>query len=407
MMVSGMQIGPNDNVAQVLSKTGRARQWLAERPTVPDDVACLESTPTVFRVSAHIAEDTPAVRSVFKPAFARLEAVTGGRIAAKEHWGGSLHPERDGAKALRGGVTDFCPVYSAWSPDEFPAAQVLALPFLFPSAELATTISEELYSRLFKEDVERQGILMGRMVSTGCCNLFSRVPIRGRRDLLQGRVACTDGIESDAFRALGAEPVPCSTPEAVRLFGAGQVLALSISDSAAHTTGAYRFARYRTSIDMIRLSLEYCLSPSFYDRLPLPLKRALNDWLRGLAQVGAQIFYGLEGARAREEFALSGIETVCIGPEEEVGWRLALKPLTADFEARLYSGSARGALVSDIRSLVTRYGGLSSDELMDQAIASPRRDMLPGLQRAPAEDAAQQRADSLPGLRDEVMDKGP
>ena len=229
------QIGANDSVEEVIDKTSCARAWLdtsGEDPIVKPDVITL-------RMSAHIPGDSPAVKDVFEPAFKRLQIMTKGAIQVEGYWGGSLHKEREGIDALINNMTDMCPVYSAWDSKIFPAAQSLSLPFIFPSAEVATAVSEALYQDYFKKDFEANRILMGRLVATSEYNLFSREPIECLDDLIGKKVACSDGMEFDIYKTLGAIPIGCSTPEAKAKFASNEADAVSISDSAAYTAGIF------------------------------------------------------------------------------------------------------------------------------------------------------------------------
>ena len=366
------QIGSDDTPDEVLAKTGAARRWV-------DVPAVQPGTPRFrMRVSAHIPGTSPAVVDVFEPAFKRLTEMSGGAIVVEGHWGGSLHKEREGISALTSGLTDMCPVYSAWDPKSFPAAQALCLPFLFPSVEVATQVSEELYAEFFKGDVERQGVLMGRMSATSEYNLFSREPIRRLEDIAGRRIACSDGVEADVIAALGAVPVACSTPEAHKRFGEGDVFAVSISDSAAHTVGIYRNAKYRTSANLVRVNLEYGLSRKFYDSLPPDLQVVLNTWLRGAAQAGSQLFYGLAGARAREAFHAAGMEFIALDAAEQQRWRTQVAPVEAALRSSLdAAGYPADRLLAALRVCTQKYADWSADQLMEQALQHPLRNLLP------------------------------
>jgi len=369
-----LQIGGNDSVAEVLAKTTLARQWL-DSPAIDAG----QSAHTL-RVSAHIPEASPAVQDVFVPSFRRLLHMTQGQVGTQSVWGGALHPERQGIEALRSGLTDLCPVYSAWDPKLFPAAQALSLPFLFDSAEAATHVSEQLYRRHFSADFEGQGVLMGRMVATSEYNLFSRTPMASLSDLAGQRVACSDGLESRIFAALGAVPVGCSTPEAKRRFVEGDVAAVSISDSAALTVGLFHTARYRTQANLVRVNLEYGLSTAFWQRLPAEHRALFNAWLRALAQAGAQLFYGLSGAQAREEFAQAGIEFIELDPAEEKRWRHKVAAVEMALRDELtQAGRDAQALLSDLYQAAEAVRGLNSDELMSMALNQPFTDLLPCL----------------------------
>ena len=372
--MNGLQIGSDDSVQEVLSKTTIARKWL----DCTSEKNSAEDTELILRISAHIPASSPAVKDVFEPAFKRLEVMTGGAIKVVGHWGGSLHKEREGIEALNNGLTDMCPVYSAWDDKAFPAAQTLSLPFIFPSAEVATAVSEALYQKYFRPDFERQGVLMGRMVATSEYNLFSKDPIQSLEDIKGKKIACGNGVESDVFLALGAIPVGCSTPEAKNQFESGAVFAMSISDSAAHTVGIYRSAKYRTSGNLVRVNLEYGLSRNFFNQLTPELKPIFNQWLRSLAQAGAQLFYGLAGAKAREEFKNSGMQFISLGNTEQSRWKDKVKGVESNLIVQLEKdGYPAREMVEAIRTKTQKYASWSADQLMQEAIDKPFTDLLP------------------------------
>ena len=369
-----LQISANDSVEDVISKTSSARAWL---DTEGEDVS-LKPNAIILRMSAHIPGDSPAVKDVFEPAFKRLAVMTKGAIGVEGFWGGSLHKERDGIDALVNNLTDMCPVYSAWDATAFPAAQSLSLPFIFPSAEVATAVSEALYHDYFRKDFEVNQILMGRLVATSEYNLFSREPITCLDDLLGKKIACSDGMELDIYQALGAIPVGCSTPEAKKRFTNHEVAAVSISDSAAHTAGIYRDALYRTSANLVRVNLEYGLSHHFWNKLTPELKLIFNQWLRALAQAGAQLFYGLAGARARVAFQDAGIQFIDISETEIKQWQAKLAGVETQFSQKIEAlGYPAKAMVVAIHASTQHYGDYSANQLFDDALHHPFTNITP------------------------------
>jgi len=372
--MNSLQISANDSVESVIAKTSSARAWLN---TDGEDVS-LKSDAIILRISAHIPGDSPAVKDVFEPAFKRLTVMTKGAIGVEGFWGGSLHKERDGIDALVNNLTDMCPVYSAWDANAFPAAQSLSLPFIFPSAEVATAVSEALYHEYFKKDFEVNKILMGRLVATSEYNLFSREPITCLRDLSGKKIACSDGMELDIYKALGAIPVGCSTPEAKKRFGNHEVAAVSISDSAAYTAGIYKDALYRTSANLVRVNLEYGLSHHFWNKLSPELKVIFNQWLRALAQAGAQLFYGLAGAEARVGFQKAGIQFIDISADELKHWQAKLTGVEKQFSQKIQAlGYPAKEMIQAIHDSTKHYSDYSADHLFDEALNHPFTNITP------------------------------
>jgi C4-dicarboxylate-binding protein DctP len=369
-----LQISANDSIENVIAKTSSARAWLN---TDGEDVS-LKPDAIILRISAHIPGDSPAVKDVFEHAFKRLTVMTKGAIGVEGFWGGSLHKERDGIDALVNNITDMCPVYSAWDANAFPAAQSLSLPFIFPSAEVATAVSEALYHEYFKKDFEANKILMGRLVATSEYNLFSREPITSLSDLSGKKIACSDGMELDIYHSLGAIPVGCSTPEAKKRFANHEVAAVSISDSAAYTAGIYKDARYRTSANLVRVNLEYGLSHHFWSKLSHELKVIFNQWLRALAQAGAQLFYGLAGAEARVGFQNAGIQFIDISADELRLWQAKLTGVETQFSQKIQAlGYPATEMIQAIHESTKHYSNYSADQLFDEALNQPFTNITP------------------------------
>ena len=271
-----------------------------------------------------------------------------------------------------------CPVYSAWDANAFPAAQSLSLPFIFPSAEVATAVSEALYHEYFKKDFEVNKILMGRLVATSEYNLFSREPITCLNDLSGKKIACSDGMELDIYKALGAIPVGCSTPEAKKRFANYEVAAVSISDSAAYTAGIYKDALYRTSANLVRVNLEYGLSHHFWNKLSPALKVIFNQWLRALAQAGAQLFYGLAGAEARVGFQNAGIQFIDISADELKHWQAKLTGVETQFSQKIQAlGYPGKEMIQAINDSTKHYSTYSADQLFDDALNHPFTNITP------------------------------
>jgi TRAP-type C4-dicarboxylate transport system substrate-binding protein len=286
------------SVEEIREQTKLAQDWLdgrfVDQPAYP---IVYDGPPIVMRVTGHPPATASAVVRVFKPAFAVLARMAHGKLVVEDHWGASVHSDREGVAALRDGRSDLAPCYSGWDRQAYPLAQALQLPGLFPSSELATTIAEELYSKYFRADVERQGILMGRLKATGAFHLFSVEPIRSLAQLKGLRVGTSEGVDREVFHLLGAIPVSMSSLETRQALASGRIDAMHLPDGPAEVFGINEIARYRTAFGLLRHNVEFGMSAEFWRALPLDLKRVLNAWLRAEAQAETQIFYGLAGAR--------------------------------------------------------------------------------------------------------------
>lgn len=359
--------------SEAYARCAVARAWLGgkfvESSPLPVDY---RGPPFTMNVTGHPPATASVVGQVFKPAFKVLERMSRGMIRVEDHWGASIHAEREAVAALRDGRTDLAPCYSGWDSKTYQLVQALRLPGLFASAEIGTAISEELYPTFFRHDVEKQGILMGRMKATSAFNLFSMKPIRTLSDLKGLRVGSNDGIEGNVIRALGAIPVPMSSLEKKSAFATGEVDAIHISDGPAEVFGIGTAARYRTALGLVRNNTEFGMRLEFWRSLPRDLQQVLHAWLRAEAQAECQVFYGLEGARARERFRVAGTEFINFSADEYAQILERVAPVVGNFVAQQEAaGRPAAALMSSIKSLTKKYEGKSPDHLMSDAMSNP------------------------------------
>lgn len=355
------------------SQASVARAWLnGDFVGKVDYPVRYDGAPIRMIVTGHPPATASAVVDVLKPSFRVLEAMSRGKIVVEDHWGASVHRDRDGVAALTDGRSHLAPIYSGWDAAAYPMAQGLQLPGLFDDSETATLISEELYQRYFRPDVERQGILMGRMKASGAYHLFSMAPIRTRDDFRGLRVGTTEGVEADVMRALGAEPVTLSSLEMNPALSEGRIDAMHLADGSAEVFGIGRVARYRTALGLVRQNLEFGLSRAFWERLPDDLRMIVNAWSRAEAQAETQVFYGVAGARARERFKAGGLQFVYLDRAEHARIVAATRAVIGAFVDREEAaGRPARAMIAEIARLAERHRGKSPNDLMHEAIFSP------------------------------------
>jgi len=366
--------------AEWRGRTSAARAWLAGHHAEPwARQVRYQGPPIILRFSAHNPADASVVREVFLPAFEVLRRMSDGRIVVQPTWGGGGHSLSAGWEALAQGRTDMTACYASLEAETrgFQLLTLLDLPGLFPNAAVATRVSEELYAKYFRADFARNGVLLARMKATGPAVLFSRAPVRGTADLAGLAVGTPDGVQKETLRALGARPEVTESPRVRAALEAGALDGAAITEAAAAVYGVDRVMRYELAADLGRTNLEYCLSPSFYRALPADLRPVLNAWLRAEAQAEAQIFYGVAGAAARETFRASGGQITTLDAVEQARWDTRLADVEAAAVARLErAGQPARRFMAEVRALTARYGAMSENELMRDAIEHPITGMI-------------------------------
>jgi TRAP-type C4-dicarboxylate transport system substrate-binding protein len=361
------------SVADIMQQTSVAQDWLAGRYAAAAAEGVLYTgEPLPFTVTGHPPENAAAVVDVIKPAIRVLESMSNGKIRVDDFWGATRHRDRDGVAALNDGRSDLAPIYSGWDAKSYPLAQGLQLPGLFPHSDVGTLVSEEIYFDYLREDVERQGIKMGRLKMSGPYHLFSMQPIRSRDDLKGLRIGTTEGIEAEFMLALGAQPVPLSSLEMNPALAGGKIDAMHLADGSSEVFGIGKIARFRTALGFVRQCLEFGLSQRFWSKLPQGLKHIVHNWLRAEAQAETQIFYGVAGAKARDRFAERGMTMIYMSDAEYGRVADAVQPIVARFVAtEEAAGRPARAMLKDIEARTAAHCNKTANDLMMEAIVNP------------------------------------
>ena len=200
-----------------------------------------------FRVADTQAEDYPTVQALLY--MARLvEQRTGGRHRIHVFHSRQLGEEKETIEQTRAGAIDLNRTNVAPIGSLVPAANVLALPFLFRSFDhLHKVLDHEIGDEILAS-FQRQGFIGLTFYDSGARSIYNSVrPVRSLADMkgLRIRVQQSDLMFS-MIRALGAEPI--ELPYGQVLTG----LETKLIDGAENnwpsyvTTGHYKIAPYYT-----------------------------------------------------------------------------------------------------------------------------------------------------------------
>ena len=369
------------DVADWQERTKVARDWLDGR--YADRWArtiAYDGPPVVLRFSAHNPADGSVVRDVFTPAFDVLRRMSNGKLIVEPRWGSGAKGLLGGWDALARDETDMTACYATLESKKrgFHLLTLLDLPNLFPNAAVATAVSERLYSTYFAQGFAKNGVRIARMKATGPFQIFTTAEVAGLADVAGLKLASADGIHARTVAALGATPVLLASPAVRGAITKGEIDGAEVTDAAAAVYGLNTATQYELVADIGRTNLPYCLAPAFLARLPSGLKPVFNAWLRAEAQAEAQIFYGRNGAVARDAFSARG---GIVRPVDDAGLaRLASHGREIErkaVEEMERQGLPARQFMRDVRRLTAIYARYGENDLMMQAIVYPLTDLMP------------------------------
>jgi tripartite ATP-independent transporter DctP family solute receptor len=259
-----------------------------------------------FRVADTQAEDYPTVQAL--KFMARLvEERTGGRHHIRVFHSRQLGEEKDTIEQTRVGAIDLNRTNVAPIGSLIPAANVLALPFLFRSFDhlhkvLDHTIGDEILAGF-----QQHGFIGLAFYDSGSRSIYNSIrPVRTLADMKGLRIRVQQSeLMSDMIRALGAEPI--ELPYGQVLTG----LSTRLIDGAENnwpsyvTTNHYKLAPYYTLTEHTMGPEVLVMSLRAWESLSLDDKEIFRDAARKSSAFMRGLWSGLE-ERSREQARAAG-----------------------------------------------------------------------------------------------------
>jgi tripartite ATP-independent transporter DctP family solute receptor len=264
------------------------------------------TTAREFRVADTQSEDYPTVQALMF--MARLvEERTAGRHRIRVFHSRQLGEEKDTIEQTRVGAIDLNRTNVAPIGSLIPAANVLALPFLFRSFDHLHKVLDHAIGDEILASSQRHGFVSLTFYDSGSRSIYNSVrPIRTLADMKGLRIRVQQSeVMVEMIKALGAEPVELPY---------GQVstgLSTRLIDGAENnwpsyvTTNHYKLAPYYTLTEHTMGPEVLVVSPRAWESLSAEDQNIFRDAARKSSAYMRELWHGLE-ERSRQQARAAG-----------------------------------------------------------------------------------------------------
>jgi tripartite ATP-independent transporter DctP family solute receptor len=274
-------------------------------------IAALMAFPAVaaareFRAADNQSEDYPTVQALLF--MARLvEERSGGRHRIRVFHSRQLGEENDTIEQTRVGAIDIDRTNVAPLGSFIPAANVLALPFLFRSFDHLHKVLDQAIGDEILAGFPRHGFVGLTFYDSGARSIYNSVrPVRSLADIRGLRIRVQQSeVMFDMIKALGAEPI--ELPYGQVLTG----LSTRLIDGAENnwpsyvTTGHYKLAPYYTLTEHTMGPEVLLMSLRAWDSLSPEDQEIFRDAARKSSAFMRELWGGLE-ERSRQQARAAG-----------------------------------------------------------------------------------------------------
>ena len=322
----------------------------------------------------------PAVAGIAKlqrKGFDNLERMSGGKIKVKDTWSKTIHGVKEGRKATRTGLSDYAPCFSLYTAKDYNLVHGLGLPFLFNNSHEAVVTAENLYAKYLKNEHERFKVKIARVAHTSPYHLWTNKPVRSLEDVKGMKIRAGGGIHSQIIAAIGGTQVSMPGADSYTAMQRGTLDGIHFSDAIALIFKTHEVTNYRTTNAFNLLTIEYCLSADWHNKLPADLKVVWNNWARQMAVAEGAGFYDLYDKKNLDKMIGMGqTERIDMAPAELNRWKEAVAPIEAKFIAdNEKKGLPAANFIADVKKLAAKYAAMSANDIMDETASNPAQGM--------------------------------
>ena len=283
------------------------------------------------------------------------------------YWAEALGKMGDQYNLLGSGFAD---VVAPWGPQHFPGRmpglEVLQLPCLFPSSEIASQVTWELIQKrpeLQKETSEAK-LLYYHSSPTSGISMRSK-QIKTFDDIKGLKIAARPGVTSETVKALGGVPVGMGVPDTYAALQSGVLDGGIINWEAQNSFKWYEVTKFRsnTPVGLFTDPLALSMSWSTWNKLPPEVQKIFE----------ATDIYGVGGSqkagKSYDDFGVKALDTIKaydqkagnpevynVPKDDFLKWTAAVTPL---YDAWIKSATAKGlpaqAIFDDLQSIIKKY----------------------------------------------------
>lgn len=217
-------------------------------------------------------------KKVFEPWGAKLSEMTNGQVKVTMFPGGALGKPGDQYKLAETGIADIVYILQDYSMGRFPMTSVFELPFMTPTAEIASTAMYKTYEKFpdFQKEYASYKVLALFCHSAGQFHTTKK-PVRILDNLKGLKMRTAGPYITEALKNFGAVPVEMPVPDTYTSLERGVVDGTVLPFEGVGVFKLMPLIKYSTLADFYTMTMAALMNKRKYDSLPEDVKKAIDD----------------------------------------------------------------------------------------------------------------------------------
>ncbi len=273
----------------------------------------------------------PAETQLVKPWAKAVEESTGGRVKITSYPGETLIKANDIYDGVAGGIADIGLSCFSYTRGRFPLLEAFELPGItYNNSKVASKVAWEGITRLNPKEVQDTKLMM--VFSTGPGDLFTKVPVRGLKDL-QGMEIRATGLSAKTLKALGANPVAMPQSEAYEALSKGVVKGNLSPIEVLQGWKHAEVTQYLTRTPFLYNNLFFItMNLDKWNSLPPDVRKAIEEVnKKHFEEVAMGLWDKQNDSALKWAVEQKGIKVISLPEGETAQWIRLVKPIQDEF----------------------------------------------------------------------------
>ena len=290
----------------------------------------LLSTGAQAQVLIKVGHDQPEPSTHHQAALKWKEMVetrTGGKIRVQVFPSSQLGSGVQMVEQVQAGALEVAILPTAWIAPLAPSVQVLDLPFLFPSRDVAHRVIDGSAGDAILQPLEKVNIKGIVFWESGFKQFTGNFPIKQPADYKGTKIRTMPApVIMEQFKAFGATPTMINFSE---LYSALQQKVVDGQENPIATIANMRFfevQKHLTLSDHGFIAYVFMINKPFLDKLPADQRETLVSTAREASKVQRELIRKAEEAHL-EQFKKAGLEIITLTAEQRSEFEKASRPV--------------------------------------------------------------------------------
>lgn len=233
--------------------------------------------PLIIKMTSFAMPTHPVVVGGFNLWAEELKEKSGGRMVVEIYNPNTVCPDADVYDCVKSGVIDMGAQVTQRVKGGFPLSNVIDLPFIYPSAEVASMVFNQLFAEfpeLRQEYAETK--LFGAWSGAPYQLHTVKKPIHTLADVKGLKIGAISSAIVPIVESMGAAAVSVPMSDCYLAIQRGQVDAIAAPYAFVVSTKIYEATKYSTTFNVAPSGVYMCMNQMVYDSMPADLKAILD-----------------------------------------------------------------------------------------------------------------------------------